>query len=358
MRFKVGDKVKFLNEEGGGVVSKILSPGMVNVLIDDGFEIPTMIQDIIPVDFGIEGELPAATTTLPDSREGVVKKESFTDQIRLQNKTSKGSFQAGVFFAFVPHDQNFVTLGNLDLYLVNNTSFDLLYAFYLRIEDEYLPQSAGQVEARSMFMLNTIDRDEINRFLQGVVQGIFVNTGNQKNVLSPLNTDFSLKPTYFTKEGNFKPSGLMDTRALFISLLPLNIAKPIFSILPKEPEKLDVNEVIETRSKIEQPVQLIKKYKTGPREAVVDLHIPELVEDESKLKDYEKLDLQLRHFKDCLDSAIENYYTKVTFIHGVGQGVLKAKIQELLKDYPKVAYRDASMREYGYGATLVLIRHN
>ncbi len=358
MRYKVGDKVRFLNEEGGGVVSKILSPGMVNVLIDDGFEIPTLIQDLIPVDFGMEGELPAATATVSSSTDGVVKKDAFSSQIRLENNTAKGSFQPGIYFAFVPLDQRFVTLGSLDLYLVNNTSFDLLYSFYLRAEEAYSPQSAGQVEAHSMCLLNTVEREELNRYLQGVVQGIFVNTGEQKSVLSPVNTDFSLKASYFSKEGNFKPSGLIDSRALFISLLPLNVAKPIFSILQKEQEKLDVNEVIETRSKIEQATQLIHKYKTGPREAVVDLHLSELVEDESKMKDFEKLDYQLRYFKDCLDSAIENYYTKVTFIHGVGQGILKAKIQELLKDYPKVAYRDASMKEYGYGATLVLIRHN
>ena len=33
MKLKVGDKVKFLNERGGGVVSKILSSSMVNVAL-------------------------------------------------------------------------------------------------------------------------------------------------------------------------------------------------------------------------------------------------------------------------------------------------------------------------------------
>ena len=42
MKFKVGDRVKFLNENGGGVVSKIVSPSMVNVAIEDGFEIPSI----------------------------------------------------------------------------------------------------------------------------------------------------------------------------------------------------------------------------------------------------------------------------------------------------------------------------
>ena len=358
MRYKVGDKVKFLNEAGGGKITKILSPSMVNVLIDDGFELPTMIQDLIPVDFGEKMELESATTTYSDTSGGVVKQESFIDQIRLQNDRSKGVFQAGVYFAFVPHDQNFVTLGNLDLYIVNNSDNDLLYSFYLKEEEEYLTKSFGQVEAHSMYMVATVARDEINSYLNGVIQGIFLNAANSKSILSPVNTDFTIKPQFFMKESNFKHSGIIDSKALFVSLLPFTLAKPIFSLEKKIIEKVDVNEVVESKSKLVQAEQIIQKYKTGPREAVVDLHLSELVEDESKMSDHEKLMTQLDHFKACLDSAIANYYTKITFIHGVGQGVLKGKIQEIIADYPKVAYRDASMKEYGYGATLVLIRHN
>ncbi|MCQ2207746.1 MAG: DUF2027 domain-containing protein, partial [Paludibacteraceae bacterium] len=37
---KVGDKVRFLNSEGGGVVSKVLSKDMVEVTDADGFDYP------------------------------------------------------------------------------------------------------------------------------------------------------------------------------------------------------------------------------------------------------------------------------------------------------------------------------
>src|SRR5512138_614389 len=50
MKFNIGDKVKFLNTKGGGIVSKIISPTLVNVMIEDGFEIPTITSEIIKVD--------------------------------------------------------------------------------------------------------------------------------------------------------------------------------------------------------------------------------------------------------------------------------------------------------------------
>ena len=57
-----------------------------------------------------------------------------------------------------------------------------------------------------------------------------------------------------------------------------------------------------------------------------------------------------------LDSAIAAEYTKVTFIHGVGNGVLKnAIIEELKKKYKNTENRMASIAKFGVGAIEVKI---
>jgi dsDNA-specific endonuclease/ATPase MutS2 len=50
--------------------------------------------------------------------------------------------------------------------------------------------------------------------------------------------------------------------------------------------------------------------------------------------------------------------TKVTFIHGVGDGVLKTKMMDILKEYDNIRVQDASLKKFGYGATEVLIWHS
>jgi len=50
MKFQVGDKVKFLNTKGGGIVSKIITPTLVNVMIEDGFEIPTITSELVKIE--------------------------------------------------------------------------------------------------------------------------------------------------------------------------------------------------------------------------------------------------------------------------------------------------------------------
>ena len=45
--FKIGDKVNFLSTVGGGKVTKIIDSRMVMVEVEDGFEIPTLITDLV-----------------------------------------------------------------------------------------------------------------------------------------------------------------------------------------------------------------------------------------------------------------------------------------------------------------------
>lgn len=88
----------------------------------------------------------------------------------------------------------------------------------------------------------------------------------------------------------------------------------------------------------------------------VDLHFHELVEDMSGLKDRTKLDIQLNHFERMMRIAAEQRIRKVIFIHGVGQGVLRHQIRSRLEMYyPECSVRDANPREYGSGATEVLL---
>jgi len=88
---------------------------------------------------------------------------------------------------------------------------------------------------------------------------------------------------------------------------------------------------------------------------VIDLHIHELI-DQSGLQDRTKLDIQLNHFERMMRIAGEQRVKRVIFIHGVGQGVLRNQIRTRLDSYyPDCTVRDGNPREYGAGATEVIL---
>ena len=89
---------------------------------------------------------------------------------------------------------------------------------------------------------------------------------------------------------------------------------------------------------------------------VIDLHINELIDDQSGLQDRTKLDIQLNHFERMMRIAGEQRVKRVIFIHGVGQGVLRNQIRTRLDSYyPDCTVRDGNPREYGAGATEVIL---
>ncbi len=93
-------------------------------------------------------------------------------------------------------------------------------------------------------------------------------------------------------------------------------------------------------------------------EMVIDLHIEKLVKSKKGMSNFDILSLQLDTAKHRLDLAISKRYQRIVFIHGVGDGVLKADLYSLFKRYDRIQFYDASYVDFGLGATEIRILQN
>ncbi|TVZ59881.1 Smr domain-containing protein [Flavobacteriaceae bacterium MAR_2010_105] len=103
--------------------------------------------------------------------------------------------------------------------------------------------------------------------------------------------------------------------------------------------------------------------KLRPKERIlpameVDLHIHHLTDSTRQMNNFEMLNLQLDTAKRQLEFAIKKRIQKVVFIHGVGEGVLRAELETLFGRYDNVKYYEADYKKYGLGATEVYIYQN
>lgn len=119
-----------------------------------------------------------------------------------------------------------------------------------------------------------------------------------------------------------------------------------------------IKEVTKKRSEFtKKDVPVKKTSKKIELEKEIDLHLEELIDDTKGMRNGEKLEIQLDHFRKELEKAILNKHTrKITFIHGVGVGRLKQEIYKILETYDGIRFYDAPYRKYGFGATEVIIR--
>ena len=96
-----------------------------------------------------------------------------------------------------------------------------------------------------------------------------------------------------------------------------------------------------------------KERKLPPME--VDLHIHQLTPSTRGMDNYDMLILQLDTAKRQLEFAISKRIQRIVFIHGVGDGRLRADLEFLLNRYDNLKFYDADYQKYGVGATEVYI---
>ena len=120
----------------------------------------------------------------------------------------------------------------------------------------------------------------------------------------------------------------------------------------------DINNSL-LKEKIAQNPPKKSLFKKEKKEVIleVDLHINKLTKSTRNMDNYDMLNLQLDTAKNKVEFAISKRISKVVFIHGVGEGVLKSELQRLLSKYP-IKFYDASYKKYGLGATEVYVYQN
>lgn len=354
MKFKIGDKVNFLNESGGGIVTAIIDSRMVKVEVEGGFEIPVMESDLI-LDFRAK--------EAEDIENGFVNKQpiSIQPEEEINQEPERISEispffdvkeEKGVFLAYEPHEQQWLLTGKLDIFLINNTKHDLLYSLFLEQNEVLKGIDYGSIPPDSKINIETIERDDLEDWSKGFVQILF-HTDAPSKVYMPLHSSINVKTGRFYKEGSYTSNTLLRGKALIVNISPEN-ALQIVSENPIQ-EKQGYSGQKTTASDVKKK-PLIDKHKTGLNEAIVDLHIAELVDNILGLSSHDMLNIQIDYFKKALESAIVNDYEKVTFIHGVGNGILKNSIIKELENYEGIENRMAAISKFGVGALDVLIK--
>lgn len=104
-------------------------------------------------------------------------------------------------------------------------------------------------------------------------------------------------------------------------------------------------------------IQTKKKERHKPP-LEVDLHLHELKSSVRNMSNFELLNMQLNTARQQLEFAMKKHIQRVIFIHGVGEGVLRAELETLLRRYDQIEFYDADFAKYGRGATEVRIFQN
>lgn len=121
----------------------------------------------------------------------------------------------------------------------------------------------------------------------------------------------------------------------------------------------NLNQIIKEKE-IPKPRSFVKEKKPKHEAGVpeFDLHIEKLVKNFRGMSNYDILTLQTETAQRHIEFAIKNRIPKIVFIHGVGEGILKAELDFLLGRYEGLSFQDANYQKYGLGATEIYFKQN
>ncbi|MDR1866278.1 MAG: DUF2027 domain-containing protein [Bacteroidales bacterium] len=355
MMFRKGDKVKFLNDVGGGTVTRV-EGNSIHVLNDDGFEVPVVASQLLKAEVPGEAATPFTVATpasenVPETSGAPPAEAEPLEYMDLSGDEESARMDAGVH-VLLGWTANRKKNGDAtyNAYLINDCSYRLMYVASALEEGVLRGIQAGTLENNSSIHVTELPDKELKN-IAGLHFDILFFKKGRFVPQEPLSYRWNIDEFYLTDPANYHPNGYLEEKALIYHLTEKFLLAGIEAVH----HSLDQQERQKKRTDLPAPLPVRQKEQEKPEE--IDLHIEQLTDHAGQLSPVEILDMQMSRFKLALEGAIRNKQKNIVFIHGVGNGRLRLEIRRTLdRQYPRLRYQDASFKEYGYGATTVFCK--
>ncbi len=369
---EIGCLVRFLNAKGGGRVKQIKGD-TAYVEDEDGFEIPTLLKECVRVDekdtFMPSYKAPVInkvkkqkspvvetkpTVTEPKQSLYVEEKsEEFTPPKPYQLLKAYGEVSASLYF--FPLDESQMELCNYELYLVNECQYSFYFTISYKQQEKWHLLHHGCLVPKEEAFVEEIVRQKLSSYQELNVQ-ILAYSENPKLYKGTFDVAFKLDLKKFRKRNALQESELFDDKAIIIPLVEQSVIKQSRGEdLAKKLEGLG-KQANKPKDKPKKGEEIpLEKDRNGDYK--FDLHIDELLDSTAGMDRRDILLYQLGKVEEILKANSRFRERSIVFIHGKGEGILRAELIKLLrKKFPRFTYRDASFSEYSFGATRVTIK--
>ncbi|MDX5339278.1 MAG: Smr/MutS family protein [Cyclobacteriaceae bacterium] len=313
----IGDKVRLLHGREEGIIRRVSSGGRIEVEIEDGFIIPALKSEVVLI--------AEAEKNYFGEQNSISKEENPVLPISAPK-------DQGIYLAFLPiNDQN------LSLYLINDSKMPYL---------AHVSEIFG-TNSRTLFAAS-LQAGEAKKFDDRLLKDMdewpsfmlrFIPIQNKlEKAIPPFEKKLKIKATQFFKH---------------LSKAPI-MGKNVYLFgLENTTQELDIRSLNAELQQIQTSPAPLPTQKPAKS---IDLHIEQLHPNPDNLSNSEKMRIQLETFESKLNQAIASGMDEITFIHGLGNGVLRKEIHKRLSQLGNIKYfQDTQKDQWGYGATLVRI---
>ena len=379
---KIGDKVRFLNDVGGGTITGFQGKDIVLVADEDGFEIPTLVTEVVAVETNdyniakvVDGKKKGKTNEDKPTPTSVKNALAVNDDEEEEEETDiadqeltykpmaqerRGANELNLCLAFVPKRVKEISDTPFEVYLVNDCNYYIHYTLLNYEGKACQVRHEGEIAPNTKVYLEELLHNRLEEWERITIQTLAFKRDKVFFPKPTYSVNLRIDGTKFYKLHAFQPSVFFNTPTLTYDILKDDRAvRPMFVDADELREAMQTpEEQLPTEPQPRISGAEKRATRKHDRNAIVevDLHAHELLDTMVGLEPRDILEYQIKVFRDTMNAHLKNHGCRIVFIHGKGEGVLRnALLKELRTHYKQCRVQDASFREYGYGATMVTI---
>lgn len=378
-KLNIGDKVRFLNSVGGGRVTAFHGKDQVLVEDENGFDVPVLIAECVvvgeadqrmaskepepyipPVKNTASGKSAEQRNAASPSGTPMSVREVFQKEVKAPipvdysfEETPQGE-RLNLSLAFLPVEPQVFMQSAFESYFINESNY-YLYINYMNCKNNsWTSRFHGLIEPDTKIFIEEFEKSGLNELEHVCIQMIAFKEGKTFSLKNTLSVELRLDTVKFYKLHCFTKNAFFDEDALVFPLVVNDIPEKQMLV-----SATDIQEAMYERKKEERcaPQPAVKNPQPAHHILEVDLHINQLIESTSGMSNTDILHYQMSKFHEVMKANDGKKGQKIVFIHGKGEGVLRTALEKELKTTykQKCRFQDASFREYGFGATMVVI---
>jgi len=349
---KIGDKVRYLNAVGGGIVKSFKNKDIVWVEEEDGFETPALIRECVVIESG--GKPVALSSKHEPPKQEPVPELPKPQPVEYEFTERTGGDRLNIYLAFLPLDIKMLGKSNYEAFLVNDSNYFLFFNYMSRQNNAWVSRHSEIIEPNTRLFIEEFSKEQLNDLERVCVQFVAFKKNKPFGLKNAYSVELHIDGVKFYKLHSFRENDFFDDDALIYPLVINDSAVREMLISAS-----DLQEAMTQKVKADFPHrQSAPAKKENPAPILeVDLHINQLLDSTKGLSNTDIINVQLDVFKKTMEENKTKKGQKIVFIHGKGEGVLRnAILSELKAKYKDFPIQDASFREYGFGATMVTIK--
>ncbi len=228
---KIGDKVRFLSEIGGGRVSGFQGKDIVLVEDEDGFDVPMRISEVVVVgdeDYDTRHVVEvksrgAAAKSQPEEVEEEPADRPVTFHAKPEER--RGGDKLSAFLAFVPMNVKELSVTRFESYFVNDSNYYMRYVYMTAEGNAWQVRATGEVEPNTKEFIEEFGREDLNALERCCLQVIAYKRDKHFLLKPTINAQVRIDPVKFYKLHTFTENDFFEQPALVYTIIENDVQK-------------------------------------------------------------------------------------------------------------------------------------